>query len=192
MTQKKEDIRITKTKKALAHAFFEMLSVMPLEDITINDLCQKADVRRATFYKHFDDKSDFIFCLIRDTRERFDLRAKESGTTHKGIKEYYLSCSESVIDYLMKYDDAMKHVIKSGIRPMFIEMFVRQNYEDTVTRLKESQNEGITLFASPEMMASILIGGVAHPIVHWFESEDRCPKEELLKNISAFLSRMLY
>ena len=192
MAVKKEDVRITKTKHALGKAFFEMLTEMSLEDITVNDLCQKADIRRATFYKHFKDKSDFIFCLIRDARERFDHRAKESGNTIAGIKEYYLHCAESVIDYLSKYDDAMSHVISSGMRPMFIEMFVKQNHADTVARLEQCVADGMHLFSTPEVISSMLIGGVSHPIVHWFENENRRPKEELLKDISTFIDRILH
>ena len=192
MAVKKEDMRITKTKKALAEAFFGMLTTMPLEAVTVNELCQRADVRRATFYKHFSDKSDFVFCLIKESRERFDMQARESRATHKSIKEYYLSCAESVINYLLKYEDTIKHTINSGIRPMFIEMFVKQNHEDTVENLKKSQAEGLQLSTSPEMLASMLIGGTARTIVQWFESEDRCPKEELMDNIVFFLNRMLY
>jgi AcrR family transcriptional regulator len=167
MAIKKEDVRITKTKAALAEAFFGMLTTMPLEDITVNDLCQKADVRRATFYKHFSDKSDFVFFLINDTCKRFDAKAKDVGTTRKEVKEYYLDCAESVVDYLLKYEDAMEHTLKSGIRPMFIEMFVKQNHEDTVAHLKESQAEGLALFTSPDMVAAMLIGGAARAIMQW-------------------------
>ena len=191
MTDKKEDIRITKTKLALGKAFFEMLTVMPLESITVNDLCQRADIRRATFYKHFNDKSDFVFSLIKEARMRFDSRANESGNTPRDVKDYYLYCAESVIDYLLKYDNAMKHILNSGMRPLFIEMFVRQNHEDTVKRLELSVSQGLSLFASPEVIASMLIGGVAQPITYWFESNDRCPKEDLLKDISTFMTKML-
>ena len=60
MQSKKEDLRVRKTKKALFDAFMSLLAKKPYEDITINELCDAADVRRATFYKHYSDKVSFV------------------------------------------------------------------------------------------------------------------------------------
>ena len=187
----KEDIRITKTKEALSKAFFEMLIEMPLENISINDLCVRADVRRATFYKHFRDKSDFVFSVIATTRERFDQRSRAINSAPMSIKEYYLNCARSVANYLLRYEQSIKSAFKSEARPTFIEMFVRQNYEDTVKRFERSIADGIRYFASADMMASMLIGGVAHTVVIWFESDEKCSVDKLLEDISIFLDRLL-
>ena len=56
----KQDLRITKTYRALTEAFFELLSQKKFEDITVNEICNRAVVRRATFYKHFGDKFEFF------------------------------------------------------------------------------------------------------------------------------------
>lgn len=187
----KEDIRITKTKEALSKAFFEMLIEMPLEDISINDLCVRADVRRATFYKHFRDKSDFVFSIIAATREKFDQRTRALNTAPMSIKEYYLGCARSVANYLLRYEQSIKAAFKSEERPTFIEIFVRQNYEDTVKRFEKSIADGTHYFTSPKMMASMLIGGIAHSVVIWFEDEEKCPVDRLLDDISIFLDRLL-
>ena len=50
------DLRIIKTRKALCDAFIILLGEKPFEDITVNELCKKAMVRRATFYQHFEEK----------------------------------------------------------------------------------------------------------------------------------------
>ena len=52
----KLDLRIYKTYKALHEAFTEILEHKSFEDLTVNELCDKAMIRRATFYKHFADK----------------------------------------------------------------------------------------------------------------------------------------
>lgn len=185
----KEDIRITKTKEALSKAFFEMLVEMPLEDITVNDLCTRADVRRATFYKHFRDKTDFVFYLIKAARERFD--SKNAFSTTISVKEYCITCARSVVAYLLKYEQTIKGVFKSDERPTFIEMFVRQNYEDTVKRFEDSRAAGHLYFTSSDVLASMIIGGVAHSIVRWFEEENRCSVEKLMSDVSLFVDRVL-
>ena len=68
----KEDLRVKRTKKALAEAFVSLLNKKPLDEITINELCDAADVRRATFYKHYNDKFDFIAAFTAALRDEFD------------------------------------------------------------------------------------------------------------------------
>ena len=53
------DLRIEKTRKALKRAFLELLEKESFENITVAELCDLAEVRRATFYTHFPDKYSF-------------------------------------------------------------------------------------------------------------------------------------
>lgn len=64
MGEKKQDLRITKTRRALATAMLSLLEKTPFSKITVNDLCTEAMVSRSTFYVHFQDKYDLLhFCL---------------------------------------------------------------------------------------------------------------------------------
>ena len=188
---KKEDVRITRTKAALTNAFFSMLSDTTLENITVNDLCAKADVRRATFYKHFNDKADFIAFLIKDVRHRFDENNWNSKINPSLTKEYYVKYAEAVIEYLIKHETAIKNIVGSGMRATYIQTFVQQNYYDTIEYLKKSNEGGMPLIAPTDIMASMLIGGISHCIITWFEADDRCTPDELLVYISRFIGRVL-
>lgn len=48
------------TKKAIAFALKELLSEKPLDKITINDIAEKAEINRQTFYYHFQDIVDLV------------------------------------------------------------------------------------------------------------------------------------
>lgn len=61
-----EDRRIKKTKKAINEALWELLREKDFEEITVNDIAEKADINRATFYKHFVDKYDWLEKTIND------------------------------------------------------------------------------------------------------------------------------
>ena len=188
---KKEDVRITRTKAALSCAFFNMLSEMPLEEITVNDLCERADVRRATFYKHFTDKGDFITFLIKDLRDNFDTQEWKIGLNPSLTVEYYTEYTKAVIDYLVQREKAMKNAVNSQMRATFIQTFVQQNYHDTIEHLSDSAESGMNLIASADVVASMLIGGLSHCIITWFESDERCSPEELLSDITKFIERVL-
>lgn len=66
--EKKLDLRTKKIYDALIKAFEELLEEKSFEEITINELCDRAQTRRATFYKHFSDKYDFFQFMLRELR----------------------------------------------------------------------------------------------------------------------------
>lgn len=57
---KKQDLRYIRTNQLLCNAFKDLLEKKKFDDITIQELCNHALIRRATFYTHFIDKYDFL------------------------------------------------------------------------------------------------------------------------------------
>ena len=164
---------------------------MELSDITVNKLCEESGVRRATFYKHFKDKDDFIIFVIKDIRSHFDSLIWNDDLNPTITKDYYHKYAEALLSFLLRHEAAIKRVIEAPIRSTFIDVFIQQNYEDTKKKLEESVKGGMPLIASADVVASMLIGGTSNCIVRWFESEDRCSSEMLLKDISKFIDRVL-
>ena len=48
------------TKKAIAYTFKDLLKEKPFNKITVNDIANKCDINRQTFYYHFQDIRDLI------------------------------------------------------------------------------------------------------------------------------------
>ena len=54
-----------RTLDALSGAMFFLLSEKSFEEITVGELCEKAQYPRATFYNYFDDKYDLLnYCWL--------------------------------------------------------------------------------------------------------------------------------
>lgn len=60
MKERKDDQRTRMTKNLLQGALVALLGERPLKDITVKELCQKADVNRSTFYLHYYDIYDLM------------------------------------------------------------------------------------------------------------------------------------
>ena len=187
----KEDLRITKTKAALTKAFFSMLNDMAFENITVNELCDRADVRRATFYKHFKDKGDFTAYLIKDVRFRFETEQWNNQENTALTAEYYLEYAKTIIHYIVEHESAIKKILESPLRHTFVNVFVEENLKDTKKRLELSASEGMRLVSSPGVVAGMLVSGTARCIVSWFEDESRCSPDILLQDISSFIAKVL-
>lgn len=48
------------TKKAIAYTFKDLLKEKPFNKITVNDIANKCDINRQTFYYHFQDIRDLV------------------------------------------------------------------------------------------------------------------------------------
>ena len=64
---KKPDRRTIRTKRALSNALVELIQEKHYDSITVQDIIDRADVARATFYTHYRDKED----LFRGDWEKF-------------------------------------------------------------------------------------------------------------------------
>lgn len=61
-------LRKERTLTLLTQAFFELMHEKPFAEMTVGELCERAMVRRATFYRHFSDKQDFLVYVVRRRR----------------------------------------------------------------------------------------------------------------------------
>ncbi len=61
------DIREKKTKRSISNAFLEIRSQKPLERITVKELCEAAEISKATFYLHYHDVFELSDTLQQNT-----------------------------------------------------------------------------------------------------------------------------
>ena len=61
----KEHITVRRTYALLRGAFLKELSMLPLEQITLTEICNTSLISRSTFYRYFEDKYDLLhYCLV--------------------------------------------------------------------------------------------------------------------------------
>lgn len=182
----KEDLRVKKTKKALSTAFINLLKEKHFEDITINELCDKAEIRRATFYKHYTDKLHFLACFTRALRDNFD-NAFWASNKPENTAEYYVEYVKKAIAYLDDNSELVDNMLKSDVFPTMMTIITEQNYKDTKAQLERSVAAGMKLHATIDTVAAMFTGGVATSIYIWLLSGKKKPAEELANEIGNML-----
>jgi AcrR family transcriptional regulator len=60
------DRRVGKTRKALKEALTDLILDKGYEAVTVQDVIDRADVGRSTFYAHFVDKDDLLMAILAD------------------------------------------------------------------------------------------------------------------------------
>lgn len=63
MPEKKQDARVRYTKMVIRNSLLELLRIKPIAKITVTEICERADINRATFYAHYSDPSDLLHSL---------------------------------------------------------------------------------------------------------------------------------
>ncbi len=58
------DPRIRRTRQSLQAALSNLLQSKPFEEISVQDITEKATVNRATFYDHYDDKFALLDAMV--------------------------------------------------------------------------------------------------------------------------------
>ena len=186
---KKEDARIVKTKAKLVHALKELLSEKSFENITVNEICERADIRRATFYKSFSDKYAFLKYLVGTLRDDFDKTMYKSEHPIASAA-YYAEYVRAIVNYLTRNEQMVSNILRSEALPMLMDVIEEKNYEDTCERLKKSVAEGLVICASVETVASMMTGAVSKTLLRWVTDGKRTPVEELISEISAVIKIM--
>lgn len=60
MDSVKTDRRVKYTRMVIKDSFVKFLKQKPIQKITVKEICEDADVNRATFYSHFTDQYDLL------------------------------------------------------------------------------------------------------------------------------------
>ena len=60
MVEAKEDRRVQRTRLTIRSAMVSLIRERGFEDLTVQDIIDRADVGRSTFYAHFKSKEDLL------------------------------------------------------------------------------------------------------------------------------------
>lgn len=74
------DARVRYTKKVIRDTFFSLLREKNVKQITVTELCEKAEINRATFYKHYRDAFDLLEQIEGDALEHLRETARQIRT----------------------------------------------------------------------------------------------------------------
>lgn len=152
--EKKLDLRIEKTYLALYNAFTALLEEKRFEEFTLNELCERAMIRRTTFYKHFADKYEYFLFYVKETCR--SVRGQFPPDTENGsARDYLVTMCKELIRFLDKHEKMVKNVMSSSMFPMLLDGLAEQITGDIEqvlrtfpTKLTNTQTEDLAAFCS--------------------------------------------
>lgn len=186
-SEKKTDRRVIKTKKAIHMAFVKLLSQKSVNEITVKDIADEADINRKTFYNYYsgvysvmEELEDNMISSFMDNLETLNLEqdihnpyiaftklAKIVFTNLTEIIEgnpelyYHLLRSDSNTSLFIKIENALIDRYKEFFQP------------------KNTENK-----PAIDVICEYCISGTVGVFRYWFQSDRKASIEDLIKTVN--------
>lgn len=154
----------------LVNALQELMNKKPFQKITVNELCQKSNIHRSTFYLHFNDKYDLLSFYLEKIFEEL-----ENNINTREPLEFLTA----FLGYCQAKEKLFSHLFTSGL-DMELQTILHDFLRNYFIRYLHEKNAGKALLPGPlESVADFYVGGLMISILQWIKSGYKVPKERL-------------
>ncbi len=160
------------TKAMIKDAMLELLSEKTLPKITVRELCLKADVNRATFYKYYDNPYALMDEMNNDFLAKIDKYVGEISMENGGLIP------------LLKYVEENVKMCK-----ILVESYVENNFVEAVFRQPAVAKQIAASFlgnTDNPYLQDFVIYGTCSVILKWIRNDCPEPAEQFGKYLASF------
>lgn len=185
---KKEDRRKERTRQLLRDALLELIPEKGYEAISLQDITDRANVARPTFYLHFKDKQDLLFSSL---REIYDDLVKRQHLAHADVLEAVSNlqaADDSDFQHVAEHADFYKVMLSDKGSIAFLIMVLE--YLSTImhTELVDKvAMKGTSARIPPALIASYLAGAELGIVNWWLKHNDMRYSPQQLSRMMAHL-----
>lgn len=179
--EERMDLRIRKTYLALHNAFMELLAQKRFEEITVNELCDRAMIRRTTFYKHFADKYEYFSFYIKEVVETFQDRLAPD-VTETEVSAYLEHMCRELLRFMGEHEKLVQNVKNSSMFPVLLSIVLDQISFDVTQVLRRARQDT----AQIEDIAAFYAGGLTNALFRYAKEEKPLDEDAVLSVIGRF------
>lgn len=185
---KKEDLRVRKTKKSLYEALLTIMKEKSFEEIKVSDICNMAMTNRSTFYDHFTDKYELFDSLIKDLE--IELITKlEKNISYNNSKEYYMNMIKLLFDHISENMDVYSSIINKNRNSIIMDMVYNTLVRDVKEHLIRTDIDAII---PVEIVSSFYVSGVINVCMDYFRNDSKYNKNDILKYLNLLIPNNIY
>ncbi len=120
----RDDRRVRRTRSALREAFVALVVERGWDGFSVQDLCERADVGRSTFYMHFADKEEVLGDAFEEVRRGLRAQLASSGDARP------LGFSRGLFEHAHEHRQTFRafvgkrawHVLQRKFRDMLVDL----------------------------------------------------------------------
>jgi AcrR family transcriptional regulator len=122
------DRRVQRTRKTLHQALMSLVLESPYDSITVQQVTDRANVGRSTFYTHFQDKDELLISGIHDLRAMLTA-AQQQGKSSRP-HENMIAFSRAMFEHADQYRKVYRALVTTHVWP-----HVRQRIQNVLADL---------------------------------------------------------
>lgn len=162
------DARIRYTKMMVKQEFLKLLNIKTLEKITVKEICERAGINRATFYKYYDNPFDLLEKLEDELLNGLQAKIDEvtTGNLYEVFKIILTDIKENEQFYRMNFAENSD----TKFRKRIFEIFYGENMktvEKKFSKLSDKEKEWMYYFVaegSNGILKRWIDGGLVEPV----------------------------
>ena len=187
----KLDLRLQKTYLALQNAFTQLLDEKRFDELTVNELCDRAMIRRTTFYKHFADKYDYFAFYIRDmvSAPQHHLPA---DVAVGDVNTYILYMSRELLHFLHSHERMVCNIKNSSMFPLLLSILLEQITGDIMMILHRICPELEDPSKKQEAIAAFYAGGILNCYFLLMREDASVDEKLFLDVVGQITAQILY
>ena len=184
MDEKKKDLRIVKTRKALYRAFEELMKSKSFEQIKVSDICNEALINRSTFYDHYTDKYDLLEEYINSLKDAFTEEITKEDSIEKNTKKYYIEIIKLLLNHIEKKKDTYISIMINNRNSITNDILY-----DILNRaiINQINDEVISHKIPNEIITRFYIGGVTNICFEGLMYGNKYSKEDIINYIDLLI-----
>lgn len=181
------DPRVKRTRRLLQQAFVALIAEQEFEDITVQDIVARAEVNRATFYLHFEDKFALFSTMMREKLS--ESLAKQLPESQEFTRDNLRKLAAVTIEF---FRGTNCHANLRNTSQMLIGMEVQEYlYEKLLEWMNNADAKLAAKTVSPEEAAATLSFVLVGAQLRSLRLDHRQTPEQLIDHILLFLEPSL-
>lgn len=171
------DPRVKRTRKMLQESLIALILERGYDDLTITDITERAELRRATFYLHYKDKEELLLALLSETFDRLvsELNSESNDIiTREGEKAVLLTLFRHVEANADLYRSILKVQGSMGII-QYVRRYMAAQAREKLAAVTLTDD----LPTSPDLLANSMAGMQFSNIMMWLDEGLSYTAEEM-------------
>jgi AcrR family transcriptional regulator len=176
---KKEDRRVQRTQRSLQAALVSLIQEKGFETLSVQDIIDRANVGRATFYAHFHNKEDLLVSGFDDLKASLKERQRQALLSGDPAEKEVFAFSLEMFAHANAHRDVFRAMVgkQSGtvVQQLLHKILLDLVRDDVKTVIPRRDGNAMRT----EALAQFIAGGLLGLLIWWLNGRMRLSVEEV-------------
>jgi AcrR family transcriptional regulator len=179
MAGRKNDRRVGRTQQLLKQSLLSLIRERGFEPLTVQDIIDRANVGRSTFYAHFRDKEDLLVHGLDELRTHLKEIQRQALAKRPGSDEAAFAFSRELSAHASQHADVFRAMVGKRSGVVFQRSFQKLLTELAREEIKALSPRNSRGSAPSEAVVQFVAAGLHGLLSWWADGQMRLTSDEV-------------